>query len=95
MQMAVLCLNRKASSYPLQGVGTFWLCDVDLLPTGNGKNTSNSRSFKAHGHTLFNDERYGGHLILYKQFIDNCFKILQDRPCMPRRLDLFILQRVR
>jgi RluA family pseudouridine synthase len=35
------------------------------------------------GHTLFNDERYGGHLILkgttftkYKQFIDNCFKIL-------------------
>jgi 23S rRNA pseudouridine1911/1915/1917 synthase len=29
---------------------------------------------------LFNDERYGGHLILkelrskYKQFIDNCFK---------------------
>jgi 23S rRNA pseudouridine1911/1915/1917 synthase len=35
------------------------------------------------GHTLFNDERYGGHAILkgttftkYKQFIDNCFKIL-------------------
>ena len=35
------------------------------------------------GHTLFNDARYGGDLILkgttftkYKQFIDNCFKIL-------------------
>lgn len=35
------------------------------------------------GHTLFNDERYGGNNILkgttftkYKQFIDNCFKIL-------------------
>ncbi len=35
------------------------------------------------GHTLFNDERYGGHLILkgttftkYKQFVDNCFKTL-------------------
>lgn len=35
------------------------------------------------GHTLFNDERYGGDLILkgttftkYKQFIDNCFKAL-------------------
>jgi 23S rRNA pseudouridine1911/1915/1917 synthase len=35
------------------------------------------------GHPLFNDERYGGHLILkgttftkYKQFIENCFKIL-------------------
>lgn len=35
------------------------------------------------GHTLFNDERYGGNLILkgttftkYKQFIENCFQIL-------------------
>ncbi|HEU4497459.1 MAG TPA: RluA family pseudouridine synthase [Flavobacterium sp.] len=35
------------------------------------------------GHTLFNDERYGGSLILkgttftkYKQFVDNCFKAL-------------------
>lgn len=35
------------------------------------------------GHTLFNDERYGGHEILkgttftkYKQFVENCFKIL-------------------
>ena len=35
------------------------------------------------GHTIFNDERYGGDLILkgttftkYKQFIDNCFKTL-------------------
>lgn len=38
---------------------------------------------KSIGHTLFNDERYGGHRILkgttftrYKQFVDNCFKIL-------------------
>lgn len=35
------------------------------------------------GHPLFNDERYGGHQILkgttftkYKQFVENCFKIL-------------------
>ena len=35
------------------------------------------------GHTLFNDERYGGDRILkgttfskYKQFVENCFKIL-------------------
>lgn len=35
------------------------------------------------GHTLFNDERYGGDMILkgttftkYKQFVDNCFKVL-------------------
>lgn len=40
-------------------------------------------SMKHIGHTLFNDERYGGHLILkgttftkYKQFVDNCFKAL-------------------
>ncbi len=39
--------------------------------------------FKHIGHTLFNDERYGGERILkgttftkYKQFVDNCFKIL-------------------
>lgn len=35
------------------------------------------------GHTLFNDQRYGGNAILkgttfskYKQFVDNCFKVL-------------------
>ena len=35
------------------------------------------------GHTLFNDDRYGGNLILkgttftkYKQFVENCFKVL-------------------
>ena len=34
------------------------------------------------GHPLFNDERYGGHLILkgttftkYKQFVENCFAV--------------------
>lgn len=39
--------------------------------------------FKHIGHTLFNDERYGGERILkgttftkYKQFVDNCFKVL-------------------
>jgi len=39
--------------------------------------------FKYIGHTLFNDERYGGDKILkgttftkYKQFVENCFKIL-------------------
>ena len=39
--------------------------------------------FKYIGHTLFNDERYGGDAILkgttftkYKQFVDNCFKVL-------------------
>ena len=35
------------------------------------------------GHTIFNDDRYGGDSILkgttftkYKQFVDNCFKLL-------------------
>lgn len=39
--------------------------------------------FKHIGHPLFNDERYGGNAILkgttftkYKQFVENCFKIL-------------------
>ncbi|PWG06438.1 RluA family pseudouridine synthase [Polaribacter aquimarinus] len=39
--------------------------------------------FKHIGHTLFNDERYGGNTILkgttftkYKQFVENCFKAL-------------------
>ena len=35
------------------------------------------------GHTIFNDERYGGNQVLkgthftkYKQFVENCFKIM-------------------
>jgi len=39
--------------------------------------------FKYIGHPLFNDERYGGNMILkgttftkYKQFVQNCFKII-------------------
>lgn len=38
---------------------------------------------KSIGHTLFNDERYGGHQIMkgttftkYKQFVENCFQLL-------------------
>ncbi len=45
------------------------------------------------GHTLFNDERYGGNLILkgttfskYKQFVDNCFKILPRQALHARTL---------
>jgi 23S rRNA pseudouridine1911/1915/1917 synthase len=40
--------------------------------------------FKYIGHPLFNDERYGGNMILkgttftkYKQFVQNCFKIIE------------------
>jgi 23S rRNA pseudouridine1911/1915/1917 synthase len=49
--------------------------------------TGRTHQIRAHmkyiGHTLFNDERYGGDAILkgttftkYKQFVDNCFKVL-------------------
>jgi 23S rRNA pseudouridine1911/1915/1917 synthase len=45
------------------------------------------------GHTLFNDERYGGHQILkgthftkYKQFVENCFKALPRQALHARTL---------
>ncbi len=45
------------------------------------------------GHTLFNDERYGGNRILkgtsfskYKQFVDNCFSILPRQALHARTL---------
>lgn len=45
------------------------------------------------GHTLFNDERYGGHQILkgttftkYRQFVDNCFKVLPRQALHARTL---------
>lgn len=45
------------------------------------------------GHTLFNDERYGGERILkgttftkYKQFVENCFKILPRQALHARTL---------
>lgn len=49
--------------------------------------TGRTHQIRAHmkhiGHTLFNDDRYGGNAILkgthfskYKQFVDNCFKML-------------------
>lgn len=45
------------------------------------------------GHTLFNDERYGGHDILkgthftkYKQFVENCFKLLPRQALHARTL---------
>ncbi|GEQ87265.1 pseudouridine synthase [Patiriisocius marinistellae] len=45
------------------------------------------------GHTLFNDERYGGERILkgttfskYKQFVDNCFKVLPRQALHARTL---------
>ena len=48
------------------------------------------------GHTLFNDERYGGHEILkgthfskYKQFVNNCFEICPRQALHAKTLALY------
>ena len=59
--------------------------------------TGRTHQIRAHmkhiGHTLFNDERYGGDKILkgtsftkYKQFVDNCFKVLPRQALHARTL---------
>ena len=63
----------------LKRYGDVTLLDAELL-------TGRTHQIRVHmkyiGHTLFNDERYGGHDILkgttftkYKQFVQNCFAI--------------------
>ena len=49
--------------------------------------------FKYLGHPLFNDERYGGDKILkgttftkYRQFVENCFKVLPRQALHARTL---------
>ena len=59
--------------------------------------TGRTHQIRAHmkhiGHTLFNDARYGGDVLLkgthfskYKQFVDNCFKILPRQALHARTL---------
>ena len=63
----------------LRTCGPYSLCRIGLI-------TGRTHQIRVHmkyiGHTLFNDERYGGHDILkgttftkYKQFVQNCFAI--------------------
>ncbi|MEG1554327.1 MAG: pseudouridine synthase, partial [Rikenellaceae bacterium] len=49
--------------------------------------------FKSIGHPLFNDERYGGNIIIrgttftkYKQFVNNCFAIMPRQGLHARSL---------
>jgi 23S rRNA pseudouridine1911/1915/1917 synthase len=86
MQMAVYDVNSDkgkpaVTHYKvLERLGYVTLVSC-ILETGR---THQIRVHMKHiGHTLFNDERYGGNLILkgttftkYKQFVDNCFKVL-------------------
>ena len=72
--------ERAVTEYKrLTSSGAFSLAEVHLL-------TGRTHQIRVHmkyiGHTLFNDERYGGHDILkgttftkYKQFVQNCFAI--------------------
>ena len=85
MQMAVFAdpeIGKPAVTHykVLERLGYVTLISC-ILETGR---THQIRAHLKHiGHPLFNDARYGGDLILkgttftkYKQFIDNCFKIL-------------------
>lgn len=85
MQMAVYPDGEKGKNAVTHykvierlGYVTFIACKLE---------TGRTHQIRVHlkhiGHTLFNDERYGGNLILkgttftkYKQFVDNCFKTL-------------------
>ncbi|HEY0092345.1 MAG TPA: RluA family pseudouridine synthase [Flavobacterium sp.] len=85
MQMAVFAdedIGKPAITHykVLERLGYVTLVSC-ILETGR---THQIRVHMKHiGHTIFNDERYGGDQILkgttftkYKQFVDNCFKIL-------------------
>jgi 23S rRNA pseudouridine1911/1915/1917 synthase len=66
--------------HPVKRFGAYTLVELDLV-------TGRTHQIRVHsqyiGHPLFNDTMYGGDVILkgttfskYKQFIDNCFKIM-------------------
>ena len=84
MQMAVMAdpeMGKHAVTHyrVVERLGYVTLVEC-ILETGR---THQIRVHMKHiGHTLFNDERYGGHEILkgthfskYKQFVNNCFEI--------------------
>ena len=61
----------------------FRLCSFVEIKIETGRTHQIRVHMKHIGHTLFNDERYGGDSILkgttftkYKQFVENCFKVL-------------------
>lgn len=96
MQMAVFPSNSEIGKhavthyYTIERLGYVTLVRC-VLETGR---THQIRVHMKHiGHTLFNDERYGGSQILrgtqfskYKQFVENCFKICPRQALHARTL---------
>ena len=96
MQMAVFPPDSDVGKhavthyYPLQRFGYTTLVKC-ILETGR---THQIRAHMKHiGHTLFNDERYGGDQILkgtttasYRQFIQNCFQVCPRQALHARTL---------
>ena len=73
----------KACHHTLQNIESHALCIIGAMQSRNRAHASDTGAHEIPGHPLFNDEMYGGNTILrgtvfskYRQFVENCFKII-------------------